>query len=301
MKKIKTVILALCVMALWGSLYPAVKLGYTMFEINGKTVADILLFASLRFSLCGLLVTGHCLCRRKTMPVPTKRSVGGILLVGVFAIVLHYAFSYIGLSTTDSSKTALLKQSGSLLYVCFAFLFFKDEEFNIYKILGALIGFCGVVAINMSPGSLRFSTGDVIILCSSVCTVISNIISRRFGRQVSPLWMTGLSQLFGGTVLLVIALSMGGRLPRINWEGMLVFAYICAASIISYTIWYSVQQSSALSRLFIIKFAEPAFACVIGAVLLGEDIFRLQYLVAFVLISLGIMTGHYSGKKRKKL
>jgi drug/metabolite transporter (DMT)-like permease len=39
---------------------------------------------------------------------------------------LHYAFTYIGLSSTDSSKTALIKQLGSLIYVCFAFLFFKN-------------------------------------------------------------------------------------------------------------------------------------------------------------------------------
>lgn len=301
MKKAKTVLLALCVMALWGSLYPGVKIGYTAFGIDGRSVADILLFASLRFFLCGLLVTGYCLCRRKTVPMPGKKSVRGILLVGVFAIILHYAFSYIGLSTTDSSKTALLKQSGSLIYVCFAFLFFKDEEFSIYKLLGALIGFCGVMAINVGPGTLRFSPGDVLILGSSACTVAANIMSRRFGRQVSPLWMTGLSQLFGGLVLLVVALAMGGRLPRISWEGVLVFAYICAASILSYTLWYSVQKNSELSKLFIIKFAEPAFACVIGAVLLGENIFRLQYLLAFLLISLGILTGHHSAKRRQKL
>ena len=104
-----------------------------------------------------------------------------------------------------------------------------------------------------------------------------------------------------GTVLLVVALAMGGRLPRISWEGVLVFAYICAASILSYTLWYSVQKNSELSKLFIIKFAEPAFACVIGAVLLGENIFQLQYLLAFLLISLGILTGHHSAKRRQKL
>ena len=43
-----------------------------------------------------------------------------------------------------------------------------------------------------------------------------------------------------------------------------------------------------LSKLFIIKFAEPVFACIFGAILLGENIFRVQYVLAFLLIATGI-------------
>jgi len=44
--------------------------------------------------------------------------------------------------------------------------------------------------------------------------------------------------------------------------------------------------------MFIMKFAEPLFACVFGAILLGENIFRIQYLMAFILIFSGIIIGH---------
>ena len=71
-----------------------------------------------------------------------------------------------------------------------------------------------------------------------------------------------------------------------------VFAYICTASISSYTLWYYVLKSNSLSKMFIIKFAEPLFACVFGAIFLGENIFKIQYLVAFVLISAGIVLGN---------
>lgn len=52
-----------------------------------------------------------------------------------------------------------------------------------------------------------------------------------------------------------------------------------------------------LSKLFIIKFAEPLFACAFGAVLLGENIFKIQYLLAFVLNSVGIILGNKSEAK----
>lgn len=300
MKKSKSIFLSLIVMALWGSLFPCVKLGYSFGEIDSSSVADILMFAAIRFAVCGGLVSLFCLLRRKTIGTPSMKSVGNILLIGLFAIVLHYSCTYIGLSTTDSSKTALLKQSGALIYVCFSFLFFKDEKFSIYKIIGAIVGFCGIVAINFSKSSLSFSFGDILILCASVCTVIQNIISRKSTQNCSALWLTGISQLFGGIVLLIVSISFGGEFPQMNLKFIMIFTYICIASIIAYTLWYYVLRTSELSKLFIIKFAEPLFACVFGAIILNENIFKLQYLAAFFLISIGILIGHYNGYTGKK-
>ena len=296
--KSKTILSSLLVMALWGSLFPCVKIGYSVFGIDSNSVADILMFAAIRFAICGALVCVFCFFRLKAMPVPSVKSALNIVWIGIFAIVFHYACTYIGLSMTDSSKTALLKQAGALIYICFSFLFFKDEKFSIFKIIGAIIGFCGIMAINMSSSRIAFSFGDILILCASLCTVVSNIISRRSAQNSSPLWITGISQLFGGLILFIVSLLLGGVLPQFTVNGVLVFTYICAASITAYTLWYHILKTNELSKLFIIKFAEPLFACVFGAILLGENIFRLQYLAAFLLISSGILVGHYTGEKR---
>lgn len=292
-EKNKTILLSLLVMALWGSLFPCVKLGYRAFGIDAVSIPDILMFAALRFFLCGAGVCGYCYAKRKVSPPPSAGNVWSIIFVGVFAIVLHYACTYIGLSTTDSSKTAILKQTGALIYVCFSFLAIREERFSIFKIVGALVGFCGVMAINYTGGGFEFSAGDILILGASFCTVVANILSRKSAGSCAPQWITGISQLFGGGVLLVWAASMGGKITTLTPEGATIFIYICVASVVSYTLWYRIQRTSLLSGLFIIKFAEPLFACFFGAMLLGEDIWRIQYPAAFVLISLGIVVANY--------
>lgn len=299
MKKSKTISLSLIVMALWGSLFPCVKLGYSFGTIDSSSVADVLMFAALRFTFCGALVCLLCFLRRKTIGTPSIKSVSNILLIGLFAIVLHYACTYIGLSTTDSSKTALLKQSGTLIYVCLSFLFFKDERFSVYKIIGAMVGFCGIIAINLSKSSLTFLTGDILIICASVCTVVSNVISRKTVQNCSALWITGVSQFFGGIILLIVSVTFGGVVPQLNSKFILVFVYICVASIIAYNLWYYILRISELSRLFIVKFAEPLFACVFGAIILNENIFKWQYFMAFILISAGVLIGHITTKEKK--
>ena len=51
--------------------------------------------------------------------------------------------------------------------------------------------------------------------------------------------------------------------------------------------------------MFIIKFAEPLFACLFGAILLSENIFKWQYLIAFILISAGITLGNIKARNNK--
>ena len=148
MKNIKTVLLSLLVMALWGSLFPVIKIGYKALNITSGFIPDILLFAGFRFVISGLLMCLYCIAKKEKLAPNKAKSVGSIVIMGLFSIVLHYGLHYIGLSTTDSSKAALTKQLGALLYVCFSFLFIKNEKFSLLKMIGSLDGFGGIISIN---------------------------------------------------------------------------------------------------------------------------------------------------------
>ena len=297
--KFKIISLSLLVMALWGSLFPMIKIGYASFNIDSASIPDILMFASMRFILSGIVVCAFSFFRKEKLAAPKAKSILNILVIGLVSIVLHYAFTYIGLSVTDGSKTALIKQIGSLIYVCVAFLFFKEEKFSVLKIIGAIIGFLGIIAINYSGEGVSFTLGDMLIILASICTVVSSVLVKKKAGGSSAFWITGISQLSGGIILFVAALIMGGNFLGFNLQSTLVFAYICFASIVAYTLWYYILKTSDLSNMFIIKFAEPLFACVFGAVLLGENIFKIQYLLAFVLISAGIILGNKSVTKNE--
>lgn len=288
-KNLLTIFLALLAMAFWGSIFSFIKLGYVAFAIDTEKPADILIFAALRFLVCGVAVSLYCFFNRKKYGMPSKKEAFQVSLMGFFQIFLHYTCTYIGLSLTASSKTALIKQLGTLLYVSLAFVFFKDEKFSIYKIFGVISGFAGIVAINSNAGGISFGRGELLIIIASVCTVVSAIMSKKSVKNLPAIWVTGISQLFGGALLMATGFIMGGSLPAFNLKAGLILLYICIASISGYTLWYYVIGKIELSALFIIKFAEPLFACVFAAVVLGENIFKIQYLLGFLLISTGII------------
>lgn len=291
MSKGKTVSAALLVMLLWGALFPLVKLGYGAYKI--ASVGDILLFAGVRFAFCGTIISLFDFCRNKRNFKAAKAYLLPILVSGLFAIVLHYGFTYVGLKMTDSSKTAILKQVGVLLYICFSGFFFKDDEVTAKKLIGAFLGFAGIIVINFSDGKIAWHIGDILIISASFCTVVSNIISKRIFKNVAPVTVTGISQAFGGFVLVAAGVMLGGRASLPADFSVLIFVLICAASVISYCLWFKIVKESSLSRLFIIKFAEPVFAGIFGMLLLGENALNFRYLSAFLLIALGILISNY--------
>ena len=284
-------------MLLWGLLFPLVKLGYSVFGIEG--VGSILTFAGLRFTVCGALITAFAAIKCKDGFKGLGKNIAGILGAGLFSIILHYAFTYTGLAMTEGGKTAIIKQIGAVLYICFGFVFFKEERLTVQKLGGLLLGILGIIAINFGSGKFTFSVGDLLIIGASFCTVFANVISKKALTNLEPLVLTGVSQLFGGVVLLCVGAAAGGDVLAVvpkTASQIGVFAAIVAASVVSYCMWFMLVQKENLSKLFIIKFSEPLFAAIFGWLIRGEDIWQLNYLFAFLLISGGITVANIKKK-----
>lgn len=284
----------LIVMALWGSLFPSVKLGYSVFDIT--STGDLLLFAGVRFTICGALICVYKLITDKGSFSKLKDVIPSVIWTGIFAVTLHYSFTYSALKITESSAlVAILKQVGMVFYVCFSFLFFKEDRPTIVKFIAAFIGFAGIIVINITPDGISFGLGEVLVLLASFCTVFSNIFGKKAVNQADSLCVTGVSQLLGGAILLVTGYLMGGCVTISITSESMIFIYICLASIISYCLWYATIKHGELSKLFIIKFAEPMFAALFGILIVNES-FKMQYLLGFIMICFSI---YLTGKSKQ--
>lgn len=296
--KNKGIFYSLLVMFLWGLLFPSVKKGYAVFGVGSGmgAVGDILTFAGIRFFICGIIICIYAAIKNKGSFKSLKGHLLPVLISGTFAIILHYAFTYIGLNLTGGSKTAILKQLGAVFYICFGALFFPEDKFNLKKALGLILGFGGIISINLGSDAGAFGVGDILIIAASFCTVFSNVTSKKVFKYVEPIVSTGVSQLFGGAVLLIIGFFIGGnpgKFVPVNFEQTGVWLIIIVASIISYCLWFVTVKKENLSKLFIIKFSEPLFSAVFSWLIIDEDIFKWQYLVAFILISLGVCVAEH--------
>ena len=283
------ILTAMIVCLLWGSLYSFIKIGQPAFGIVSGDIPSIMLFAGFRFVICGAVIVGIACAGQRKFVLPDKISAVPVFLVALITIVIHYSFTYIALSIGQSSKAAILKQIGFLLLSCFAFLFRKEDKFTINKLIGGVLGFAGVIVVNISDMGFDFAIGDVLILLASICSVAGNIISKNAYDKCNPVTVTAYSQLFGGIILVAAGLIMGGRLnPGKSAMGVLI--YICMASIIAYVLWNMLVKYNDMSFMSVLKFMEPLFAVFVALLVFPEtESFKSEYIVSLILMIIAVV------------
>lgn len=287
--KITSAVLTVIACALWGSLFSCIKLGYAAFHIASDDIPSIMLFAGMRFVISGIVLILIMGIQKRSLRLPGRESMKPIALVAFMTIILHYGFTYIGLALGEGSKSAIVKQVGFLFLSCFSFLFVKEDKFTPAKLIAGILGFLGIIVTGMDGTGFSFVVGDAVLILASFCTVTGNIISKKSFHVVEPVPLVAYSQLLGGICLSAVGGIMGGRIDHIDGRAAVIFAYICFASITAYALWNLLLKYNDLSRLSIIRFSEPLLAVVFAGALLGEDIFKVSYLAALIIILAAIL------------
>ena len=298
--KTYVILLALLVSALWGTLYPTIKIGYQTSGIDTGNIASIILFAGLRFFISGILLVGILAVKNKRLTIPHKSAILPILIVSFFTVVLQYILTYTGLSMIESSKSSILKQSGFLLLPCVMFLFRKDERFSLAKVLAAALGFVSVIVLNSGTMSLFIGVGEIMVIVSSLSNAVGQVISKSYYERMSPAEFVAWGQFTGGFAMVVAGLAFGGRIGTVNLLSIGVLLYMCFASIGANLLWNTLIKYNDMSTLSVLKSADPLFAAMFSGILLGENILNPRFLIALVFIVGAILLGNFKIKTRRR-
>ena len=289
---------ALLSCAFLGSLYPVIKLGYAAFHIDGGDVPSILLFAGLRFLLCGVITVPLFAAISKKPLLTDRRDLPMVFGVALFNIILHYAFTYLALAVGQSAKSAIIKQVGFLFLSCFSFIFIKSDRFTLKKAFCGALGFAGIVVTSFD-GGFAFAAGDALILAASFSSVVATVLTKKAVTRVCPVKLVAFSQLIGGALLCAFGLLLGGHLMYLDLRASLVMAYICLSSILGYVLWNVVMQYHSVSKLSVIRFSIPLFSVVFSGILLHEQVLRWNYILALGFILTAILLNSISPKEKK--
>lgn len=292
-KPIVVMLVAIFCCALWGSAFPAIKMGYKWFAISADASATQILFAGCRFLLAGILtiVIGSALS--KNWLKPKKTSWRKIIILSFFQTSIHYVCFYIGLAHTTGVKSSILNGMNVFVSILIAALLFKQEKLTVLKLTASLLGFTGIVLINLNGSGLDFDfhlQGEGMILLSTCCYGMSSALIQVYGKNENSVMLSGYQFAFGGLIMIVVGLALGGRLVEWNGKGLAVLIYLSFVSAIAYTLWALLLRYNDVSKVTIYGFFNPVFGAVLSAVLLDEagQSFGWKEMLALLLISVGI-------------
>lgn len=278
--------------ALWGISTPIVKMGYSY--IDEAHVPSLLFWVGLLFFVSGLLTIGLYSALSKRLVFPKKESLKGVAIVSVLQTVLQYALLYIGLSHTTSVKGAILKSTDVFFVALIASLIFKLEKLTAKKLIACVIGFLGIIVMNLNGLSLQFSPlGDGLVIIAMVAYSFSVVMTKLFAQKEDPIILCGYQMGLGGIVLLVLGFALGGSF---DFVGMLpVFLCLCLIYALSYTLWTILLKYNQPSSVTIYSFMTPVFGVVFSALLLSEKggVATVNLVIALVLVCAGILLWGY--------
>lgn len=287
-------VLALVCTFLWGSASPCIKLGYALFQIpSGETWTQVL-FAGTRFILAGVLtiLIGSALSRK--MLVPTRSSIPSIAKLGLFQTILQYIFFYIGLAHNSGVKASIINGFNTFFVILLAGLVFHQEKLDFKKIAGCVIGFAGVIVVSMNGKSIDMDLslmGDGSLFLCAISYAISSCLMKNYSKNDNPVMLSGYQFIFGGIVMVILGLIMGGRITHISVCAVLMLFYLACISAVAYSLWGILLKHNPVSKVAIFGFTNPVFGVLLSAWWLGEGSSELgiNALIALILVSLGIL------------
>lgn len=284
---------ALICCALWGSAFPCIKIGYQMFEIPQDAVATQILFAGLRFTLAGILVILIGSVLSGNLLKINRQNALKILKLSLLQTVLQYLFFYIGLANTTGVKASIIEGVNVFIAIFVASLIFRQENLTMGKLAGCLIGFAGVVLVNLNGNGLDMSfhlNGEGFIFLSTVAYAFSSVYLKRYSKTENPVLLSGWQFIAGGLVMTIMGLLMGGRITKVTAAGIAMLFYLACISAVAYSLWGILLKYNPVSRVAVFGFMNPVFGVILSAFLLGEreQASGIKSIIALILVSIGI-------------
>ena len=287
--------LAIFCCALWGSATPFIKIGYELI-LPEKNVSSTILFAGMRFFMAGILtITIYSIARRRFL-YPNPKSVKMILSVGAFQTVLQYIFFYIGLANTTGVKGTVASGSNAFFALIVSALIFRQEKFTLKKLIACILGFAGIIIININGLDFNMNfLGDCFVIFSAIAQAIGSVLIKKFSKYEDPVTISGYQFIIGGATMIIIGLCLGGEIRISDFKSFAVLLYLAFLSAVAYALWGVLLKYNPVSKVSIYSFMTPVFGVILSAHLLEENsnVDPINLVITLLLICSGIILLNY--------
>jgi drug/metabolite transporter (DMT)-like permease len=283
---------ALICALLWGSAFPMVKTGFVMLDIQHNTGGK-LYFAAYRFFLAGLMIFTGVLVSGKPIVLSRRRDYGAMVLTGLLQTTLQYTFFYIGLSNTTGVKASIIIGSGSFFLALFSHFWFKDDPITVRKSSGLILGFMGIVLVNLRSNGLDFHmtlTGEGFILLTALSSTFALIVVKKTAVRVYPPLMSAYQLVTGAVVLFLLALFFESpAVLAFSGAALILLLYLSFLSAAAFSLWYILIQHNRLSSMAVYRFLIPVCAVLLSVGILDSEHLHWPALAALILVCLGML------------
>lgn len=277
---------------LWGSAFPCIKIGYKWIEIAAYDTASQMYFAGIRFTIAGVLAVLLGSLIEKRFLRPTAQSLKKVIKLSMLQTVGQYTFFYIALAHTTGVKASILESMNVFAAIIIAAFLFHQEKITIKKIAGCVLGFAGVVLVNLSGSGFDATftlKGEGFMLISTVLYAFSSVVLKIMSKDDNPVMLSGYQFILGGIIMAIIGKAFGGHFEVFPPKALMMMLWLAMVSAVAYSLWGILLKFNPVSQVAVFGFMNPVFGVLLSALLLDEaSTLGIKALISLVLVCVGI-------------
>jgi drug/metabolite transporter (DMT)-like permease len=260
----RTVLLLLALYACWGSAIPAMKLMVgTVPPVGG---------AALVFLLAGVVLAGAARGR----PRPTRVQLRQLAVAGVLLLVGGQGLATVALTAVTASLGAILAAAIPLWVVLLSGL--TGIRVSVASWVRLVAGFGGIMIVVLTAPDSAIGGAPWAVAAFCVAPILwaaGSLLTANVDRPVDRVVASAVQLLAGGTVLLLVALSLGELDPTrwsdVSWTsaGAAVFLLVFD-SLAGFMLYTRLLESAPAPLVSTYAYVTPLVGAVIGATVLDE-------------------------------
>jgi drug/metabolite transporter (DMT)-like permease len=271
--------------ALWGPSFLFIKIAVQ--EIPPLTMA------AARVTLAAVILYGVLrLYRRK---LPRERHIWGkFFIAGLMGNALPFVLFNWGEMYIDSALAAILNGTTPLFTLVIAHFFIHDDRLSRDKVIGAFIGFGGLlmlVAPSLMDGFHATTLGLLAVTTAAMCYGVNIVFTKKFLRGLPGLVGPTAQLSMASLILLPISFTLEQPLS-LPMPSTAATASVVALAVIgtalAFIVYYRLLETTPASALAMVTYLIPVFGVLLGVLILDEKLQWNAY-AGFILILLGVM------------
>ena len=276
--KKQAVLLTIIASSLWGTSFPAIKIGLQFM--------DAYTFVFLRFSFALLLMLGVLLFTKNFSLNFNKKRL--ILFLGI-TNGAAYLLQYMGMFYTSASKASLLVNL-TVIWVAILSPILVKEQISRKKLSGVIISFLGIFLVTTNLDFQSFTTGEIF---GDILVIAAGIIWALFIIYNKPLVNESKNMIQSLTLLLVFTMIplmpvltfSSANFLTLQWEAWIAITYTAIFCwIIPYLLWSKGLKNISPVTSSVILLNEIIVAVTVSTIILRESLTVVSGIGAVLII-----------------
>lgn len=275
---IRLIILSL----LWGG-------SYIWIEIALLTISPLMI-VFFRVFMASIFLLSVCKILKLSFVI-NKRLFIIFLMMSLFNNVIPFNLIAWGQSQITASVSSILNATTPLFTVILANYWPKGEKATLNRIIGVVVGICGVsILMGFSFDDLNNSIdGQIAILLASVSYAISVLFGKQIDSSIHPAISATMMLCISSIILMPIVIYMGVDFISVSKiESMIpLLGLSIFSTAVAYLIFYKLIKNIG-SNVMLVTLLMPISAIFMSIIFLGESI-ATQHIIGLILILIGLI------------